>query len=323
MYKIGVVGAGHLGKIHIKILQKADFVNFIGFFDIDPIVRKQINAELGAKAFDNYQDLINACEIIDIVTPTLSHYTCAKLALKASKHIFIEKPVTNTLDEVKKLIKLTNKTGVKAQVGHVERFNPAFLEARKQIKNPKFIEVHRLAQFNSRGTDVSVILDLMIHDLDIILHIVNQPIKSINASGVSVMSNTPDIANARIEFINGCVANITASRMSLKNIRRSRFFQKDTYVAVDFLNKRYEYISLEEVNKTEKFAPIIDIGSNERKKIIVQSDKSNEINPIEEELKSFIKSIQSDINPIVDLKAAQSALQLAIDIAEQITMPQN
>lgn len=323
MYKIGVVGAGHLGKIHIKILQKADFVNFIGFFDIDPIVRKQINAELGAKAFDNYQDLINACEIIDIVTPTLSHYTCARLALKASKHIFIEKPVTNTLDEVKKLIKLTNKTGVKAQVGHVERFNPAFLEARKQIKNPKFIEVHRLAQFNSRGTDVSVILDLMIHDLDIILHIVNQPIKSINASGVSVMSNTPDIANARIEFINGCVANITASRMSLKNIRRSRFFQKDTYVAVDFLNKRYEYISLEEVNKTEKFAPIIDIGSNERKKIIVQSDKSNEINPIEEELKSFIKSIQSDINPIVDLKAAQSALQLAIDIAEQITMPQN
>jgi predicted dehydrogenase len=323
MYKIGVVGAGHLGKIHIKILQKADFVNFIGFFDIDPIVRKQINAELGAKAFDNYQDLINACEIIDIVTPTLSHYTCAKLALKASKHIFIEKPVTNTLDEVKKLIKLTNKTGVKAQVGHVERFNPAFLEARKQIKNPKFIEVHRLAQFNSRGTDVSVILDLMIHDLDIILHIVNQPIKSINASGVSVMSNTPDIANARIEFINGCVANITASRMSLKNIRRSRFFQKDTYVAVDFLNRRYEYISLEEVNKTEKFAPIIDIGSNERKKIIVQSDKSNEINPIEEELKSFIKSIQSDINPIVDLKAAQSALQLAIDIAEQITMPQN
>lgn len=323
MYKIGVVGAGHLGKIHIKILQKADFVNFIGFFDIDPIVRKQINAELGAKAFDNYQDLINACEIIDIVTPTLSHYTCAKLALKASKHIFIEKPVTNTLDEVKKLIKLTNKTGVKAQVGHVERFNPAFLEARKQIKNPKFIEVHRLAQFNSRGTDVSVILDLMIHDLDIILHIVNQPIKSINASGVSVMSNTPDIANARIEFINGCVANITASRMSLKNIRRSRFFQKDTYVAVDFLNKKYEYISLEEVNKTEKFAPIIDLGSNERKKIIVQSDKSNEINPIEEELKSFIKSIQSDINPIVDLKAAQSALQLAIDIAEQITMPQN
>lgn len=323
MFKIGVVGAGHLGKIHIKILQNADFVNFVGFFDIDPIVRKKINSELGAKAFDNYNDLVNACEIIDIVTPTLSHYDCAKIALQASKHVFIEKPVTNTLEEVKKLIKLTNKTGVKAQVGHVERFNPAFLEARKQIKNPKFIEVQRLAQFNSRGTDVSVILDLMIHDLDIILHIVNQPIKSINASGVSVMSNTPDIANARIEFINGCVANVTASRMSLKNIRRSRFFQKDTYVAVDFLNKKYEYISLEEVNKTEKFAPIIDIGRNERKKVIVQSDKSNEINPIEEELKSFIKSIQSNINPIVDLKAAQSALQLALDIAEQITMPQN
>jgi predicted dehydrogenase len=323
MFKIGVVGAGHLGKIHLKILKNANFAHLVGFYDIDPNVRKKIKEELGVKAFDNYSQLIEASDIIDIVTPTLSHYECAKQALQAQKHIFIEKPVTHTLDEVKRLIKLTNKTGLKAQVGHVERFNPAFIEARKQIRNPKFIEVHRLAQFNSRGTDVSVILDLMIHDLDIILHIVKQPIKSINASGVSVMSNTPDIANARIEFINGCVANITASRMSLKNMRKSRFFQKDTYVAVDFLNKKYEYISLEEVSEQEQFVPIIDLGPNGRKKVIVQSDKANEINPIEEELKSFINSIESNINPIVDLKSAQSALQLAIDIAEQITMNQN
>lgn len=323
MFKIGVVGAGHLGKIHIKILKNADFAHLVGFYDIDPNVRKKINEEFGVKAFDSYKQLIEASDIIDIVTPTLSHFECAKQALQSQKHIFIEKPVTHTLEEVKRLIKLTNKTGLKAQVGHVERFNPAFVEARKQIKNPKFIEVHRLAQFNSRGTDVSVILDLMIHDLDIILHIVKQPIKSINASGVSVMSNTPDIANARIEFINGCVANITASRMSLNNMRKSRFFQKDTYVAVDFLNKKYEYISLEEVSEPELYVPIIDLGPNGRKKVIVQSDKANEINPIEEELKSFINSIESDINPIVDLKSAQSALQLAIDIAEQITMTQN
>ena len=323
MYKIGVVGAGHLGKIHIKILKNAEFADLVGFYDINPEIRRQISDEYNVKAFESYSDLINASDVIDIVTPTLSHYKCAKIALQAEKHIFIEKPVTHTLDEVKKLIKLTNKSGLKAQVGHVERFNPAFVEARKQIQKPRFIEVHRLAQFNTRGTDVSVILDLMIHDLDIILHLVNQPIKSINASGVSIMSNTPDIANARIEFINGCVANITASRMSLKNIRKSRFFQKDAYVSVDFLNKQYEFISLEEIEEHDPLIPIIDLGVKGKKKVIVQSDKRNEINPIEEELKSFIKSIETNINPIVDLKAAQAALQLAIDIAEQITMSQN
>ena len=164
MYKIGVVGAGHLGRIHIKILQNADFVNLVGFYDIDRQVREKINVEFGVKAFESYSALIDECDIIDIVTPTLSHYNCAKQALHSFKHIFIEKPVTHTLDEVRKLIKLSNKYGLKAQVGHVERFNPAFIEAKKRIKNPRFIEVHRLAQFNSRGTDVSVVLDLMIHD---------------------------------------------------------------------------------------------------------------------------------------------------------------
>ena len=323
MYKIGVVGAGHLGKIHIKILQEADFVDLVGFYDSNAQIRKSISAELNVKSFESYNELINNVDIVDIVTPTLSHFNCAKLALQAKKHIFIEKPVTNTIDEVKKLITLTNQAGVKAQVGHVERFNPAFIEAKKQILKPKFIEVHRLAQFNTRGTDVSVILDLMIHDLDIILHVVNQPIKSIHASGVAVVSNTPDIANARIEFINGCVANVTASRMSLNNMRKSRFFQKDAYISVDFLNKKYEYISLEEITEDQPFIPILDLGARGKKKIMVQSEKSNETNPIEEELKSFVNSIQTNKNPIVDLKSAQSALQLALDIAEQITMTQN
>ena len=212
---------------------------------------------------------------------------------------------------------------MKAQVGHVERFNPAFIKASKQLSKPKFIETHRLAQFNPRGTDVSVILDLMIHDLDILLHVVKSPVKNIQASGVAVLSDTPDIANARIEFINGCVANLTASRMSLKNMRKSRFFQKDAYISVDFLNKQFEYICLEEVKEPEPFVPILDLGPKGKKKVVMQTEKSSEINPIEEELKSFVDSISKDKSPEIDLVSAQKVLQLAIDISEQITMTQN
>ena len=221
------------------------FVNLVGFFDSDPKVREEIKSKFNIKSFDSYRELIDSSDIVDIVTPTLSHFNCAKEALKSNKHVFIEKPVTHTVEEVKKLIKLAQISGRKVQVGHVERFNPAFTEAQKLINQPRFIEVHRLAQFNSRGTDVSVIHDLMIHDLDIVLHVVKSPVKSINASGVSVLSNTPDIANARIEFINGCVANITSSRMSLNNVRKSRFFQKNAYVSVDFLNRSHEFIRLD------------------------------------------------------------------------------
>ena len=234
---------------------------------------------------------------------------------------FIEKPVTHTVDEVKKLITIAQITNRKVQVGHVERFNPAFTEAKKLIHHPKFIEVHRLAQFNSRGTDVSVIHDLMIHDLDIVLHIVKSPIKSINASGVSVLSNTPDIANARIEFINGCVANITSSRMSLNNVRKSRFFQKNAYVSVDFLNRSHEFIRLDS-NKIPK-NNFTDPNNQPKESVLVQTESNSKLNPIEEELKSFISSIESNINPIVDLKSAQMALQLTTDIVEQITMDQN
>ena len=234
MLKIGVVGAGHLGKIHLKILKESSFIDLMGFYDINDDVSKQVTTSLDVKSFESLDDLIKVCDIVDIVTPTLSHYYCAQQAIVNGKHVFIEKPVTHTISEVKNLIKLANKHHVKAQVGHVERFNPAFKKASKEISKPKFIETHRLAQFNPRGTDVSVVLDLMIHDLDILLHVVNSPIKSIHASGVSVLSDTPDIANARIEFLNGCVANLTASRMSLKNMRKSRFFQKDSYISVDF-----------------------------------------------------------------------------------------
>ena len=323
MYKIGVVGAGHLGKIHLKILKSSSFANLIGFYDSNPEVRKNINLELGIKSFNSYQELIENSDVIDIVTPTLSHYSCAKQALLSNKHVFIEKPVTHTVDEVKKLIKLAQITGKKVQVGHVERFNPAFTEASKLIHKPRFIEVHRLAQFNPRGTDVSVIHDLMIHDLDIVLHIVKSPVKSINASGVSVLSSTPDIANARIEFINGCVANITSSRMSLNNVRKSRFFQKNAYVSVDFLNRSHEYIRLDS-NKIPNEKLILKHGQeNPKESVMIQTLNNSGINPIKEELKSFISSIESNINPAVDLESAQMALKLTIDIMDQITMGQN
>ena len=323
MYKIGVVGAGHLGKIHLKILQNAPFVNLVGFFDSDPKVREEIKSKFNIKSFDSYRELIDSSHIVDIVTPTLSHFNCAKEALKSNKHVFIEKPVTHTVEEVKKLIKLAQISGRKVQVGHVERFNPAFTEAQKLINQPRFIEVHRLAQFNSRGTDVSVIHDLMIHDLDIVLHVVKSPVKSINASGVSVLSNTPDIANARIEFINGCVANITSSRMSLNNVRKSRFFQKNAYVSVDFLNRSHEFIRLDSNKIPSDKISVSNPNFKPKESVIIQTESISTINPIEEELKSFLNSIESNINPIVDLKAAQMALQLTTDVMEQITMGQN
>ena len=323
MYKIGVVGAGHLGKIHLKILQNAPFVNLVGFFDCDPEVREEIKSKFNIKSFDSYRELIDSSDIVDIVTPTLSHFNCAKEALKSNKHVFIEKPVTHTVEEVKKLIKLAQISGRKVQVGHVERFNPAFTEAQKLINQPRFIEVHRLAQFNSRGTDVSVIHDLMIHDLDIVLHVVKSPVKSINASGVSVLSNTPDIANARIEFINGCVANITSSRMSLNNVRKSRFFQKNAYVSVDFLNRSHEFIRLDSNKIPSDKISVSNPNFKPKESVIIQTESISTINPIEEELKSFLNSIESNINPIVDLKAAQMALQLTTDVMEQIAMGQN
>ena len=323
MSKIGVVGAGHLGKIHLKILQNAPFVNLVGFFDSDPKVRKEIKSKFNIKSFESYQELIDNSDIVDIVTPTLSHFNCAKEALRSNKHVFIEKPVTHTIEEVKKLIKLVQTTGRKVQVGHVERFNPAFTEAQKLINQPRFIEVHRLAQFNSRGTDVSVIHDLMIHDLDIVLHVVKSPVKSINASGVSVLSNTPDIANARIEFINGCVANITSSRMSLNNVRKSRFFQKNAYVSVDFLNRSHEFIRLDSNKIPSDKIVVTSPNFKPKESVIIQTESVSNINPIEEELKSFLNSIESNVNPTVDLKAAQMALQLTTDVMEQITMGQN
>ena len=222
MLKIGVLGAGHLGKIHINCIQQISDYELVGFYDTDKTVSKEVEKAYGIKSFDSIEDLIKSVDVVDIVTPTLSHFDCAKKSIIASKHIFIEKPITNTTDEAKTLISLSAEANVKVQIGHVERFNPAFLSIQDKIENPMFVESHRLAEFNPRGTDVSVIHDLMIHDIDIILSIVKSNVKRISANGVAIVSETPDIANARIEFDNGCVANLTASRVSLKNMRKTR-----------------------------------------------------------------------------------------------------
>ena len=318
MLKIGVIGAGHLGKIHLRILQSVNFVELIGFFDQSEEVRNKVKEEMDIIPFPSIESLIEASDIVDIVTPTITHFDCAAAAVRSFKHVFIEKPITNTLEEAKALIRLSEEAKVQVQIGHVERFNPAFMASVKHLQNPMFIETHRLAQFNPRGTDVSVVLDLMIHDLDIVLSVVDSEIKSISASGVSVLSDTPDIANARIEFDNGCVANLTASRISMKNMRKSRFFQQDAYVSVDFLEKKNEVIQMHDVTKEDPFAVTIDLGEKGKKQIDILSEDIEPNNAIEDELRSFIFAIENELTPSVSIYAGYKALKAAHEIMKKL-----
>lgn len=325
MLKIGVLGAGHLGKIHMKCIQGLPEVyDLIGFFDPSPEVSASISKEFGIQAFDSIDNLIDASDIVDIVTPTLNHFDCAVKALRKSKPIFIEKPITETSLQAKELIKLSQEAGVQAQVGHVERYNPAYISAKNYISNPMFIETHRLAEFNPRGTDVPVVLDLMIHDLDIVLSIVNANVKKINASGVAVVSDTPDIANARIEFDNGCVANLTASRLSMKNMRKTRVFQRDAYITVDFLEKSTELIRMQdEIDDSNPFAMVIDLGDDKKKQIYFEKPNSLATNAIQEELKSFANSVNKNLQSDVTLEDGYKALHLAEEILEKINLNLN
>ena len=320
MIKIGVLGAGHLGRIHIRLLNQLEEFELLGFYDpSDENAQKTID-EFGIKRFNSEEELIEVCEAIDIVTPTLFHYECAIKAIKRSKHLFIEKPITNTLDEAKKLLRLIHEADVKLQVGHVERFNPAFVAALPYCDNPMFIETHRLAQFNPRGTDVSVVLDLMIHDIDIILSVVKSGIKKISASGVAVVSDTPDIANARIEFNNGCVANLTASRISMKNMRKTRFFQRDAYISVDFFEKEASIVRLKSVEgEPDPYAITIDLGNNKgHKQIYFETPETKPTNAIEEELKCFAQSINLDKPTRVTADDGYKALQVAYEIISKL-----
>lgn len=320
MLKIGVLGAGHLGKIHIKCIKEIADYELVGFYDAQPENAKKVADEFQIKAFANINELIEAVDVVDIVTPTLSHFDCAEQALNAGKHIFIEKPVTNTLEEAEALIELSKSTGKKIQVGHVERFNPAFVAAQPALKKTMFIETHRLAQFNPRGLDVPVVLDLMIHDIDVILKTVGSEVEKISASGVNVVADTPDIANARLEFKNGCVANITTSRIAIKNMRKSRFFQRDAYISVDFLEKKSEVVRMQNATGNEgPFSMVLDLGEDKGKKeIIFENPKVEPSNAIREELFTFHQAIIKDEQPIVSIEDGYKALKVAYQILNEI-----
>ncbi|HEX8516312.1 MAG TPA: Gfo/Idh/MocA family oxidoreductase [Bacteroidia bacterium] len=319
MIKIGVLGAGHLGKIHIRLLKEIERFELVGFFDPNAEIAELAEKEFGVKYYNNMDELLALVDAVDIVTPTITHYDCASKAIKRSKHVFIEKPVTNTIEEAKSIIGLSKEANVKVQVGHVERFNPAFIAGKSFCSNPMFIETHRLAQFNPRGTDVSVVLDLMIHDIDIILSVVKSNIKRISASGVAVVSESPDISNARIEFDNGCVANLTASRISMKNMRKSRFFQKDAYISIDFLDKKVDVIRLKNITGTpDPLAVTIDLGAKGSKQIYFENPNISPTNAIKMELEAFADSIISNTTPLVSIDDGYKALDVAYKIIEKM-----
>ena len=320
MVKIGVLGLGHLGKIHTRQIREIPELELSGYYDPDPVKAAEAEKEFGMPVFSSIEELIKVSDAIDIVTPTLSHFDLASKAIKHSKHVFIEKPVTNTVQEAKDLISLAQEANIKVQVGHVERFNPAFTAARPYISVPMFIETHRLAQFNPRGTDVSVVLDLMIHDIDIILSIVKSGIRKISASGVAVVSDTLDIANARIEFDNGCVANLTASRISLKNMRKTRFFQRDAYISIDFLKKKSEIVKIKELKgEPDPLSLVIDLGPGKGSKIIFfESPEIEENNAIRDELQLFARSIVSNTTPPVSIQDGYDALNVAYQVIDKL-----
>ena len=317
MLKAGVLGAGHLGKIHLKLLQKSERYELVGFYDPSKENAKKVAQEFGYTSFDSVEELITAVDMIDIVTPTLSHFECAKMAIEKGCHIFIEKPITKTVMEAEAIKTLASQHHIRGQVGHVERFNPAFTAVKDMIGDPMFIECHRLAEFNPRGTDVPVVLDLMIHDIDIVLSLVNSTVASVYASGVSVISETPDIANARIEFENGCVANLTASRISMKNMRKARFFQKDAYISVDFLEKKSEVVKMKDApEKPDEFAMILQNAEGVKKQIYFENPEVSPNNAILDELETFADAIEKDTSPVVTLKDGTDALRIAQKIID-------
>lgn len=320
MIKIGLLGVGHLGTIHLRLLREIPDFEVVGIYDPDPEKAAKAAEEFGVEAWDDMLALIDASDAVDIVTPTVTHYECAKAALKRFKHIFIEKPVTATLEEAKKLQQLAREANVKAQVGHVERFNPAFLAIRDMDVKPMFIEGHRLAQWNPRGTDVSVVLDLMIHDIDVVQSMVKTGVRKISASGVAVISDTPDIANARIEFDNGCVANLTASRISMKNMRKMRIFQRNAYLSVDFFEKKTEIFHINDEDSTPSPDKLkFEFKAGDRTKYLTfENPKVEPVNSIKMELEEFAKAIKEDGETPVTLQEASAALETAYLIMEKI-----
>jgi len=319
MIKIGVIGAGHLGKIHLKLLNSSKKFDLIGFYDIDKESSEELSKKEGYNYFSNLDNLLSNVDAVDIVSPTTTHFEIAKNVILKNKHVFIEKPITNKSENAKELIDLSMKNNIIGQVGHVERFNPAYVASIEHFNNPMFIESHRLSDFNPRGNDVSVIMDLMIHDIDIILNIVKSKVKEVKASGVSIVSNSPDIANARIEFENKCVANLTASRISLKKMRKTRIFQKDAYIAIDFLEKELQIVKIKDFDQSKSnLSMVIKTNSGKDKVIYFENPEILQENSILNELESFAESINNKTIPKVTLIDGYEAVLVANEIMNQI-----
>ncbi|MGN6212143.1 Gfo/Idh/MocA family protein [Parafilimonas sp.] len=322
MLKIGIFGVGHLGKFHLNNWKEIKNAEVVGFYDPDDNNAKEVEEKYQVRRFTDINALLDICDAADIVAPTNLHFELCQAAIKKGRHVFVEKPMADTLDQGKQIVQMVKEAGVKLQVGHVERFNPAFLAINNMTLNPMFIEVHRLAQFNPRGTEVSVILDLMIHDIDIILKIVKSDVKHISASGVAVMTDTPDIANVRIEFNNGCVANLTSSRISMKKMRKMRLFQKDAYIGIDFLEKKTEIIKLKTNEDKDAFTFDIETPSG-NKTLAIINPPATPVNAIKEELQSFVKSISQNKNTIVNEIDGLLAMEVAHSILEKINKAAN
>ncbi len=319
--RVGVIGIGKLGRLHAALLKEISSAQLVGVYDSNPQRRTAVSREFELAEFLSFGDLLEAVDAAVIAVPTQSHAEVAGTALRAGKHIFIEKPVTTTLQEADRLIALAAEKGLKIQVGHIERFNPAFAAIQGESLSPMFIETHRLASFDPRGTDVAVVLDLMIHDIDLILNLVKSPVEMIDATGVAVASHEADIANARIRFRNGCVANMTASRISLKKMRKMRIFQKDAYVTLDFLQKQAEIYHLKDANAPNDpgllaFSTVGPEGLS--KKILYEKRTREGSNALKEELTAFVTAIQNDTDPPVTAEDGRKALDVALQIMEQV-----
>lgn len=318
--KIGVVGVGYLGQHHVKHLVKNPAIHFIGITDTDQNRAKRIAAEYDCQYFDSLKKLLSQTDAVLVVTPTLTHAAVAEQCIRAGKHVFIEKPITKHINEADALLKLAKTKKVIIQVGHIERLNPALLPLKNFDLNPKYIEVQRLAPYTTRGTDVPVVLDLMIHDIDIILSLVDSPVKNIRASGVSILSNSVDIANARLRFENGTVASITSSRIARDKVRKIKIFQKELYATIDLLlgsTEIYRVLDQDQDDPDALQSAPLDVYGN-HKKIVYEKPEIQSIDALEMELANFIAAVQGKEKPIVDGRAAREALFVATKIHDLI-----
>jgi predicted dehydrogenase len=319
--KVGVIGTGHLGKLHIKMFKSIENCELVCVYDANPEQAKVVSEEFNIRSTASLQELLKQVDAVSIAATTTAHYELAKKCFESNVHVFIEKPITTTIKEAEELVEISEKKNLNLQVGHIERFNPALVSMEKYIDEPRFIQTDRLAQFNPRGTDVAVVLDLMIHDIDIILSLVKSDVVDVQANGVAVVSDHLDIANARLQFANGAVANVTASRISQKKLRKMRIFQKDSYIALDFITgvaESYRLLSPDtQVEPSQISFGEIGVG-DKRKKLVYEQPEQKELNALQYELQLFVNSVANNSKPVVSGMDGLRALKVAQLIIQKI-----